>query len=149
MDADGSTAPGEFAKLFPYLSRYDAVIASRFLPGSFVKDRKALLRQITSRIFLYCVQILFHLPVRDTQCGAKIFRSHPLKTLLPLLRVRNMAFDVELLYAFQQRGYGIKEVPTIWVADDVGSSLSSSSKILQAGLAMFASLVHIRLRKFQ
>lgn len=148
VDADGSTAPEEFAKLLPHLVHCDAVVASRFLPGSLVQDRSSIMRKIASRLFMFCVRVMFFLPVRDTQCGAKVFHERALKEVLPLLRIHNMAFDVELLYALHRCGFRIKEVPTVWVADDVGSSLSSPWKIMKASCAMFFSLISIRLRKF-
>lgn len=126
VDADESTAPAEFDRLFQRLlaETVDGVIASRWLPGAIV-HRTSRLRQLASRVFIRIIRWRFHMPFMDTQCGAKIFTDMLVQAVVPTLTVRDMAFDVELLYNASKHGYTLIEVPTVWT-DKTSSTLFRS-----------------------
>ena len=114
VDADGATGPAELYKLVQALGGHQAVIGSRWMPGSRVLVKQGLARRIASRGFNHLVRWLFGLPFRDTQCGAKVFTKKALDEVLGELETAKFAFDVELLYKLQKRGYSIIEVPIVW-----------------------------------
>ena len=75
FDADGSTSVEEMKRLFLTLSTVDGAIGSRWIPGSTLKVRQGILRQLESRAFNLLIRVLFGLTYHDTQCGAKVFRK--------------------------------------------------------------------------
>src|SRR3989344_7366153 len=82
VDADMSTTPEEFYKLFKELQNKEylgGVIASRWLKNSRIKTPQTFLRKITSRGFNFIVKAILFVPYSDTQCGAKVFRNTALK----------------------------------------------------------------------
>lgn len=115
VDADGSTMPDQLARLVQAARRADAAIASRRLPASIVRGR-TVSRRAASAMFGWLVRRLFGLPYRDTQCGAKVFRSEVIERLLPRVTTGDLLFDVDLLLQARELGCRIVEVPTIWVA---------------------------------
>lgn len=122
VDADGATPPGELRRLVEAARHNDGAIASRRQPGSVTRGRRTWGRILMSTVFALVVRALFRLPYRDTQCGAKVIRSEALERILPLLTVRGLAFDVELLVVAHRLGYRLTEVPTVWV-EQPGSRL--------------------------
>ncbi len=148
VDADASTSPAEFARVYQAGKSADGAIASRWKKGSVIKNRSTL-RHVISIGFITLVKLLFWMPYADTQCGAKIFKREVVTDVLSTLRVHNMAFDVELLYALKKRGYHIIEVPTVWVDSSSDSmALGSPFKLAQNIISMFITLIQIRFRSY-
>jgi glycosyltransferase involved in cell wall biosynthesis len=115
VDADGSTAPDQLARLVVAAQEADGAIASRRLPASSVQGSRAVARAAASAVFAWLVRFLFGLPYRDTQCGAKVIRREVLELLLPRVVTSGLLFDVDLLLQAERLGYRITESPTIWV----------------------------------
>jgi len=114
VDADGATGPAELFKLVQALGEHRVVIGSRWMPGSQVLVKQGFARRVASRGFNLLVRLLFALPFRDTQCGAKVFDKRALDEVLDELETAKFAFDAELLYKLKKRGYSITEVPIVW-----------------------------------
>ncbi len=142
IDADGATPPQSFHRLINALQKMhaDGIIASRYLPGSIVKPKQPFSRIIASRIYNLLVRTLFLMPYGDTQCGAKVFRRHALKTVLKDCITNDWIFDVDLLYNFRKHNLKIYEVPTIW-ADQKYSKMN----VLRAGIQMIISTIRLRI----
>jgi len=145
LDADGSTSPTEFQRLLAVLGTADGVAASRWATGAVVQNR-GFARTVASLAFALIVKLLFWLPYRDTQCGAKVFTRTLLQRLLPAARVKNMAFDVELLLLARRANARIVEWPTYWVDRARSAGLGSSAKLFRTSLRMLGTLFSLRLR---
>jgi glycosyltransferase involved in cell wall biosynthesis len=124
VDADGATPPLELAKLAEVASRSGVAIASRRHPASVTPAPRPLQRRVASFVFARAVHTLFRLSVRDTQCGAKVFRADVLKEVLPLLTSRDFLFDLDLLVTSEALGIEVVEVPSIWI-DQRGSKVDA------------------------
>ncbi len=139
LDADGSVDAEQFGKLVRELDRCHAAVASRRLAESQVLGREPWPRRVSSRVFSWVVNALFGLGVRDTQCGAKVFRREPLRAVLPSLTCSGYEFDVELLWRIKAAGYSIREVPVLY------RPVGGSKFRLWLGPTMVARLLRVRL----
>lgn len=63
--------------------------------------------------------VLFHLNVRDTQTGLKVFKAEAVKPVAHLVRTSGFAYDIELLVAVHRRGFKIEQMPVkvVYVRD--------------------------------
>jgi len=141
VDADGATSPKAFHDLVKLWDKADCVIGSRWLPGAVLHQQQSGKRQLASRAFHAIVQSLFWLNVKDTQCGAKLMRRQVVEKIHSTLRIADMAFDINLLYAIKRAGYRILEVPTEWT-DKMGSKVVLG----RTSLTMLLSVILLRLK---
>lgn len=141
VDADGATPPHAFHELVKRTPEADCVIGSRWLPGSVLHVEQSSRRQFASRVFHLIVEILFpSMRIRDTQCGAKVLRRPAVEAVHSALRIADMAFDINLLYALKRHGLRVLEVPTEWT-DKIGSKVN----LFRTSLVMFLSVLRVRL----
>lgn len=78
------------------------------------KDSKLkypLKRRIISMGYYCMLLVLFHLKVKDTQTGLKLFKAEALKPVAHLVRTSGFAYDIELLVALHRRGHAIAQMP--------------------------------------
>ena len=90
--------------------RLDFVIGSKRHPDSQVHYPAA--RKVSSWLYQQLVRTLFRLDVRDTQVGLKVFRREVAEEVMPLLLVKQYAFDLELLAVAHALGFDrLREMP--------------------------------------
>lgn len=140
VDADGATAPKDFLDLVHRCREADCVIGSRWIEGAVLHQAQSNQRQFASRVFHMIVEGLFWMGIRDTQCGAKVISSAAIQTIHENLRITDMAFDINLLYALKRAGFKILEVPTVWT-DKLGSKVALG----KTSLTMLLSVIRVRL----
>ena len=140
VDADGATPPHAFHDLARRIDEADCVIGSRWRPGAVLHVEQSGRRRFASRVFHLIVQCFFRMNIRDTQCGAKVMRREAVEKVHSFLRIADMAFDINLLYALHREGYRILEVPTEWT-DMIGSKVT----LFRTSLVMFLSVLRIRI----
>jgi glycosyltransferase involved in cell wall biosynthesis len=140
VDADGATPPQAFLDLVKRTGAADCVVGSRWLPDSVIHQAQTGNRRFASRVFHFIVQMLFHLNIHDTQCGAKVMKREVIEKIHPSLLIADMAFDINLLVAIKRAGYKILEVPTEWT-DKAGSKVTLG----RSSLTMLLSVIRIRL----
>ena len=72
----------------------------------------SLLRRILSVLYQILVRVLFHIDVKDTQTGAKMYRRNVLQAILPHVYIDGFAFEIELFVTAAQLGYrNFRDVP--------------------------------------
>ena len=104
----------------------DFAIGSKRHPGSLVHYPRS--RRIASWLYQQLNRLLFRLDVRDTQVGVKVFSREVVDDVVPLLLVKQFAFDLELLAVATALGHGrIRELPVRLTYRFTGSALRSSS----------------------
>lgn len=111
LDADLELNPSQ---LEAYLKKMiddnvDVVIGCKFHKDS--KLKYPLKRKIISMCYYIMLLVLFHLNVKDTQTGIKVFRAEAVKPVAHLIRTSGYAYDIELLVAVHRRGYSIAQMP--------------------------------------
>lgn len=113
-DADLSMPIEEMVKFLPPQNTdYDIAIASREAKGA-KRIGEPEMRHIMGRVFNFIVKVLAVRGLNDTQCGFKCFKREVAQDIFPYQTINGWAFDVELLFIAQKRGYKIIEVPITW-----------------------------------
>ena len=128
-DADNSTNPENFYKLYSKIGNHDGIIASRRKKGARIIPSRAFHKELSSRIFNELTNLLFNLGFADTQCGAKIFTKEAKSVLLKNYSETGWIFDVDLLYICKKKGLKIMEIPITWTDSDRKSKLTLWDKI--------------------
>lgn len=142
IDAGMEIDPNGISMLLEHMEWYnaDVIVASKRHPVSVVKY--PLKRKIISFGYQLIIQLLFHLKVKDTQAGLKIFKKKCLEKILPRLLVKRYAFDLEMLAVAHHLGFTrIYEAPIKlkYSFDDLTHSASMENivNILIDTLAIF------------
>ncbi len=105
------------------------MIGSKRHPDSLVHYPRS--RRVASWLYQQLVRLLFRLDVRDTQVGLKVFRREVAEEVLPLLLVKQFAFDLELLAVARALGFRrIRELPVTLEYRFTGSGVRSSAVLL-------------------
>ena len=122
-DADGATPIEEERRLrWAIDAGADVAVGSRFVPSPGVEVRRAASRRIAGRLFTTFARWLLRPPVRDTQCGFKMFRGEVGRRLASLAREPSYLFDLERLCLAEREGFKIAEVGVNW-SEQPGSKL--------------------------
>jgi dolichyl-phosphate beta-glucosyltransferase len=115
-DADLATPPEELVRMVDLLeSRPDLefVMAARVaLLGRHIRRRAT--RHYLGRVFATFASLTLHIPVYDTQCGAKVFRASPAVRAAVAHPFRSSwVFDVELIGRLLRGTGGAEPVPLV------------------------------------
>ncbi len=138
-DADGATPIGEERRLRAAIAAgADIAAGSRLLPAEDSPVTRSAHRGLPGRMFAGLVRLLFDIPIRDTQCGFKMFRHDAARHLFAPCRVDGYVFDVAILAAARRLGHRIVEVPIRWteMAGSRVDLVSDSCKMLWGLLAL-------------
>ena len=131
VDADLDLDPASIPDFLALAQResLDFVIGSKRHPDSNVHYPRS--RRVGSWLYQQLVRLLFSLDVRDTQVGLKLFRREVAHDVLPLLLVKQFAFDLEFLAVSRALGYGrIREQPVSLQYRFTGSGVRSPAVLL-------------------
>lgn len=139
VDADMATKPEDFYDLIRNIGNHGGVIASRYMKGSVIDPRPTVTRLIAKRMFNMWIRGWLLLPYRDTQCGAKLFSRNAIEAVISELTMSQWAFDVDLLYTLNKKGFKILEIPTKWSDKEY-----STINFWQAGPFMALGVVRLR-----
>lgn len=105
IDAGMEIDPNGISMLLEHMEWYnaDVIVGSKRHPASVVNYPQ--IRKILSFGYQMIIWFLFHLNVRDTQAGIKIFKRKVLEKILPRLLVKQYAFDLEMLAVARRLGF--------------------------------------------
>lgn len=111
VDADLELHPSQ---LEGYLKKMldehkDVVIGCKFHKDSELEY--PFKRRVISMGYYIMLLMMFHLNVKDTQTGLKVFRAESLRPVAHLIRTSGFAYDIELLVAMHRRGCSIAQMP--------------------------------------
>lgn len=111
IDAGMEISPYSIPTLLNYMSmnNADIVIGSKLHPDSNVKY--PLIRKILSWGYRNITHILFGLNVRDTQAGLKLFKKEAAKKIFSRVKIKDFAFDIEVLVLAKLMGFNVCEAP--------------------------------------
>ncbi|MCY3851003.1 MAG: glycosyltransferase [Acidimicrobiaceae bacterium] len=117
----------------------DVVIGNRYAEDSVAHGRVSGVRRLGSRMVNLFARMLLSVSYRDTQCGCKAFRSSAAKTLMRSGQIDGFAFDIEVLFLAERRGFSIAEVPVTVV-----NSESSTVRTWSDGIRVARDVASIR-----
>lgn len=138
FDADSSVSADQIPEVLKEFDKLDVVIGSRGLKHSVILKRQPFYRHLAGKIYSWLFRLLFHIPIRDIQCGFKVFRREVVEDLMNHLQIDGWGFDANLIVDAYQKGYSVKEVPIVWSHSE-GSNLS----VRKQAIPMLASLLQI------
>ncbi len=116
-DADMSTPMRELDEFLKHMAEYDIAIGSRNLAQSRIMIKQPKFRQMLGKTFPFIVRTLLRLPIKDTQCGFKLFSRKAANDVFSRQRLERFAFDAEVLFIALRLGLRIKELPVEWTND--------------------------------
>ncbi len=113
LDADLDLHPSQVRSLLEVMdsSGADMVIGSKRHPDSRLNYPR--IRKFYSTVYYILIRLLFHLPVKDTQTGIKLFGREVLEKAFPRIVSKTYALDLELMVAVNQLGYRVAEAPIL------------------------------------
>src|SRR5919202_368804 len=147
VDADLDLDPSSIPTYLDVARRegLDLAIGSKRHPDSIVHYPRS--RRVASWCYQQLNRALFRLDVRDTQVGLKVFSRRVADEVLPLLLVKQFAFDLELLAVATALGYDrVEELPVRLEYRFTRSALGSTT-VLRALWDTFAVFYRLRLLK--
>lgn len=132
MDADFSHDPKYLPDFLEAIETSDLVIGSRYVSGVNVINWP-MSRLILSYSANLYTRIITGLPIRDCTGGFKCFRRAVLEGIdFGTARSDGYAFQIELNYRAQRKGYRIREIPIVFVDRLQGTSKMSKAIIWEA-----------------
>jgi glycosyltransferase involved in cell wall biosynthesis len=141
MDSDLAADPSELERLLEYIDDYDMVIGSRILRGKLGPIRRPMHRSFFSRLYSKLFRTLFRIPIRDPQCGLKLFKKEVISSLFGDITTTGFAFDTDLIVTAFTQSLRIKEVPINWVHGK-SSKLHLLTEIQKMGTDLFSIWYH-------
>ena len=133
MDCDLSHAPEYIPEFLRELKDADVVVGSRYVQGGGVDETWGRLRRLLSFVGNSGIRVIVGLKVKDATSGFKAFRRSALDSLdMTRFRCTGFAFQAEVAYACQRRGYRVIEHPIVFANRVKGRSKMSMAIVFEA-----------------
>ncbi len=130
--------------LKPFLNNnYDLVIGSRLLKES--KTNRSMIRELSSRIYIFLSKLILKHPLSDLQCGFKGIKKEAFKKISPFIQDKFWFFDTELLIFALLLNLNIKEIPVDW-SENRYEERKSKIKIIKNSLTFIENLLQLKKR---
>jgi dolichol-phosphate mannosyltransferase len=131
MDADFSHHPRYIPSMVKALPNADVVIGSRYVPGGAVLY--PFNRRLLSRVANTFAKLTLGLTANDCTAGFRLYRRRVVESIrLDRIFSNGYSFLIESLFAVQQGGWKVAEVPIIFEDRKYGQSKISRNEILKA-----------------
>ncbi|HEY8627022.1 MAG TPA: polyprenol monophosphomannose synthase [Gaiellaceae bacterium] len=147
MDADFSHEPTEIPKMLEAIERTGAgvVIGSRYVPGGSLDPDWTRARRLLSVWANLYARTILRMEVRDITAGFKLWRREALLAVdLAQITSDGYAFQIEMNWEVQRRGYEIVEIPIYFRERREGASKMSFHVQAEAAISPFQLLLRRR-----
>lgn len=134
MDADFSHPPTVIPQMLAVMDKYDVAVGSRYIPGGRLDERWSPWRRLLSwwANSVYA-RLILGLRVHDATAGFKCFRRQVLEDIhWNGIYSNGYAFQVEVAYICQRKGYRVLEIPIYFQERANGQSKMSWRVSLEA-----------------
>lgn len=145
MDADFSHDPKDLPRLYEacHEGGYGMSVGSRYITGVNVVNWP-IGRVLMSYYASAYVRTMLGIDLRDTTAGFVCYRREVLEQIdLDAVRFKGYGFQIEMKYTTICLGFGVKEVPVIFVNRQLGTSKMSSGIFGEA----FFGVMRLRMSK--
>ena len=119
LDADGATSINHLDLVWPkFKDGAQVVIASRQgadNPDANIQKPQNWFKRTLGQSGNILIQALAVPGIHDTQCGFKAFTKKAVKDIIPKIKTKGWAFDVEILSRARRLGHTITAIPATWV----------------------------------
>ena len=105
-----------------------------------INESYGIKRNISSRLFSKCVQLILGLNISDTQCGFKGYREKTAKMLFRDLEIYGFGFDLEILAKAKAAGIQITQLPVVME----NNSANSNVGLISDGIKMIFDMFKIK-----
>ena len=141
IDADGATNPNELPALAQKIlnNQADIVIGSRRTKDAILPCKQPWWRSCLGSAFVKVTTLILNIPVKDTQCGCKLFDGASARDLYAVSTTMGFATDLEILYMATKGNYRIHEQGICWQHIE-GSTVSP----LKDGIKMLYTVIKMR-----
>ena len=111
LDADLDLSPDHIPEFLSEMEKSgcEVVIGSKMHKDS--KLEYPFARKVFSLCYYLMLKVLFGLKTKDTQTGVKIYKADLIKSIVPKMRVKGYAFDIEMLALAVRKGARVSEMP--------------------------------------
>jgi len=131
MDADLSHNPEDVPKMIELLAEYDLVIGSRYCDGISVVSWPLRRLFLSYGANLYS-RIITGVKIKDLTGGFKVWRRKVLENIdLDNIRSQGYAFQIEMNFHVERKGYRIYEHPIIFIDRTIGQSKMSRTIMIE------------------
>ncbi|MBM4405082.1 MAG: polyprenol monophosphomannose synthase [Chloroflexi bacterium] len=133
MDADLSHAPEELPRMLEAIKACDVVVGSRWTRGGGADKSWGVGRRFVSKGGSLFARVVLGLRVKDTTTGFKCFRRAALEAISwEKVKSQGFAFQVEVAYACERRGFKVVELPITFANRARGKSKMSMGIVVEA-----------------
>ena len=144
MDADFSHNPDYLQGFLNELKKSDLVIGSRYIPQGGVLGWPRR-RKLLSRFGNFYAKTATGVKINDFTSGFTGIRRKSIESLpLDEIKSEGYGFLIELKYRIKKKGFGVKEVPIIFVDRIAGKSKISRNIIFEAMVLVWKMRLTIR-----
>lgn len=126
------------------INGFDIVIGSRRVKGSKVLFHQSLPRETMGYLFTKLSNLVLGTNCSDFTCGFKLFTQKAAKEIFTKQKIKDWAFDSEVLFLAKKMNFKVKEVGAEW-SDVKGSKVKFPKDIITS----FLSLIKIRFFDFR
>ena len=113
IDADLQINPIEISTFMNIMKFYNADVVIGNKQHIYSNSYYSFSRKIVSVGYWLLIKILFGFPLRDTQCGLKLFKKEALDMVMGKILVKKFAFDLEILVALYDNHIRIADAPVL------------------------------------
>lgn len=145
MDADYAVPLADLARAEALLDHgFDIAIGSRAAGETKILEHQSFLRERVAKVFGFIQRNYLGLPLKDTQCGFKLFTRDAAQKIFEHVKLTSVIFDGEVLWLAKRMKFKVTDFPVEWTHDPdsrITYNLVRSLKVL--GDMLRIPLVHL------
>lgn len=147
LDADNSTNLDSWIEILNLAvdEKYDCIIGSRYKEYQNIKQ--PYIRKLSGFTFNRIVNSLFHLGVKDTQCGTKVFSRKSVDIILSHASLKGFGFDVDYLNLIKKNSIKIIEYQISWIHHGDFGTWNNLLIIINIGSSMLSEILSLKTKK--